>query len=107
MLPANYCCWLGGGDSPLLAVLVNLMLGALKKRPCCEKDSDCLVDFGCCSDSCINDNCFNKKMCDVSNSEYIKKHSFSCDKNVDCKEKVECISSFESECVNNICRIIS
>ncbi|MBC8500794.1 MAG: hypothetical protein ISS25_01945 [Nanoarchaeota archaeon] len=79
----------------------------LRSRTYCEKDSDCVVDLGCCTESCKDDECLEASLCAVSNKEYVSAHSFSCENNIICREKVKCIGSYKTTCFSDVCRIIS
>lgn len=78
----------------------------LRNKSYCEKDSDCIVDFGCCAEDC-KDNCSSVNFCSVSNNKFIEAHAFSCVENIICKKRLSCIGSFQTACLNKICRIIS
>lgn len=79
----------------------------IRDREYCEQDSDCVVDFGCCTESCEELGCEEDSgFCSVSNSHYAKAHSFSCNGNVLCSRHVKCKSNYETACVENKCRIL-
>ncbi|MFC2135176.1 hypothetical protein ACFLTH_11210 [Bacteroidota bacterium] len=100
-------CSLGKGDFHEECIGFNGCENSpfLRNRDYCEKDSDCVVDFGCCTYSCEKASCLN--FCAVSNRVFVEAHSFSCENNIICTKKEQCFDEFKIKCFNNKCRILS
>jgi len=79
----------------------------IKDKGYCEDDSDCVIDLGCCYDTCQGGECINIDYCGVSNKQFVLAHGFSCKNNIICKERKKCRSFSDVSCLNNVCRIVS
>ena len=76
----------------------------LRNQDYCEQNSDCSVNFACCSIPCSGSDCFQAKFCDVANNQFISAHNYGC-ANVECTKEVSCKEALDIICQNNGCKI--